>query len=184
MTVSICEVSAHRSSGPVSFLDKSAHRLNTSLIEEARQVAPSPWPHDLGIRETQSVPLLALMPSWLETARRWWDPRPRFEITMRARIMGWDAHVPILDSSSRGGTCTGVPRCAPTDLPRVRRAGSEWSRVACIRGTPFGASNVSAEPTTHSGQRVTVVGSSVSSPAGAQSGAVGPFPCPRSTSRS
>jgi hypothetical protein len=34
------------------------------------------------------MPLLALMPEWSEVARRWWDPRPRITITVRARIMG------------------------------------------------------------------------------------------------
>lgn len=86
MTVSICAGSAHRSPGSVSFSDKSAHRLDTSLIKET--VSPSPWPRDLGIRETQATPVLALMPRWVRLNRKWWDPRPRIAITVRARIMG------------------------------------------------------------------------------------------------
>jgi len=83
MTVSICPGSAHRSLATVSFLDKSAHR---SL--GARDVAPSPWPRELGIQETQATEMLALMPEWSAVARRWWDPRPRITITVRARLMG------------------------------------------------------------------------------------------------
>lgn len=88
MTVMIYGVSAHRLPGPVSFLDESAHRLDTSLIAEARQVSPSPWPRELGLRETQATPVLALAPSWEGRDRRWWDPRPRIVITTRARVMG------------------------------------------------------------------------------------------------
>lgn len=50
--------------------------------------SPSPWPHEVGIRETQSVPLLALAPEWSRIARKWWDPRPRIMITIRRRVMG------------------------------------------------------------------------------------------------
>jgi hypothetical protein len=72
----------------VSFSDESAHRLDTSLITEARQASPSPWPRELGILETQSTPQVALVPTWNRVERRWWDPRPRITITVRARIMG------------------------------------------------------------------------------------------------
>jgi hypothetical protein len=51
-------------------------------------MSPSPWPRELGIRETQSVPVLAIAPRWVRTERRWWDPRPRITVTVRARLMG------------------------------------------------------------------------------------------------
>jgi hypothetical protein len=72
----------------VSFLDESAHRLSISLSAEARQVSPSPWPHQLGTGETQATPILAIAPRWEATERKWWDLRPRIKITVRARIMG------------------------------------------------------------------------------------------------
>lgn len=32
--------------------------------------------------------MLALAPEWSHHARKWWDPRPRISITVRARITG------------------------------------------------------------------------------------------------
>lgn len=59
-----------------------------SKVDESAHRSPSPWPRQLGVAETQATPLLALMPQWSSIARKWWDPRPRIAITIRARIAG------------------------------------------------------------------------------------------------
>lgn len=57
-------------------------------MEESAHRSPSPWPHDLEITETQTIPVIAIAPEWSGVDRKWWDPRPRITITIAGRVMG------------------------------------------------------------------------------------------------